>query len=244
MKTLMSLPIALLFLLPQDEIKGDTPWRGFGIGSWVKRTRLRKQGEKTTEVTARFTLAELKDGAPMVKEESPEGEGLTSHVPGWAPRKEWLKSKGTGILKIDSKEIPCTTLQYEWEDAEKKIKGSATYWLAAEARVPYREIPLNGPDLALPPGVVKLRFENVGPKQEVRVDLEVRSFARKHLVGAREIPCVAEEAAVREGPAEGTLKRLLSDKVPGAEVEVVVEGKVRDVPFEMRQTVVDFEVRP
>lgn len=239
--------LSLLVPLLQDppDIAGDSPWKGFGVGSWVSRSRTQKQGDQIREATSKHTVAKIpKDGSPEMKVESNGKETLNLHLHGWAPRKEWLVTKGGGKLTIDGREFDCTTLQYAWEDAAAKIKGTATYWLAAEPLLPYREIALGGPDLALPPRALKLSFANSSPKAEVRVELEVRSLARKHKIGAKELSCIAEEGTVKDGPVEGSYQRLLSAEVPGGEVELVVAGTLKGAPIEVRQTTLDFKREP
>lgn len=239
---LLVVPFALCLAEPlQEEIRGDDPWKGFGIGSWAARIDRRKQGEKITEERERLTVAEVKDGRVMLKRDSAKEDGTIGHALGWAPEGSWLVSKVAESIIVDSREIRCAVLDYKWSDDQKQIKGSATYWVAADDLVPYREVPLNGPDLALPPKVLKIRFANLSPRQEVRVELQVRSLSRKHRIGDRELTCVAEEGTVKEGPAEGTMRRLLSGKVPGHDVEFVAEGKAGDVRFERRRQVTDFQ---
>lgn len=224
----------MLALLLLQEIVGSDPWKDLKAGSWVTRTRTDKMGDKIKEATTRSEMVE-EDGKVVRR----EGESITMHLYGWAPRKEWQTGRAEERLRVEDVEKPCDVLSFAWED--KGVKGSARYWLAAEEVAPYREMQLNGPDLALPPRLLKLTFENSSPKGVVKVALEIKSLSRKHQVGGRELTCVAEEAAFTEGPLEGTLKRLLSREVPGGVVERRVEGTLRGEKVESLERVVDFE---
>jgi hypothetical protein len=226
----------MLVLLLLQDIVGSDPWKDLKAGSWVTRTRTDKMGDKIKEATTRTLMVE-EDGKVVRR----EGESIMMHLHGWAPRKEWQTGRAEERLSVEGVEMPCAVLSFAWE--EKGVKGSARYWLAAEEVAPYREMALNGPDLALPPRLLKLTFENTSPKAVVKVSLEVQSLSRKHKVGERELTCVAEAAEVEEGPLKGTLKRLLSREVPGGLVERRVEGTLRGEKVESLERVVDFELK-
>ena len=232
--------IALLLIVQTEEILGSDPWEGLKAGSWITRARSDRRGDKLKEATTRTLMVE-EEGKVIRKQGPPGEENMTLHIDGWAPRKEWQTGRAEERLSVDGVERPCAVLEFAWEDVAKGLKGKARYWLGAEDVAPYREMELSGPDLALPPRLLKLTFENSSPRAIIKVSLEVKSLTRKHQVGDRELTCVAEEAAITDGPIEGTLKRLLSKEVPGGVVERRVEGILRGENVESLERIVGFE---
>lgn len=250
----MMISALALALALQEAAERRDPWIGFGPGSWVVISRRTKDGEKVTERKEKHVLLEPREGTPR-RQTFEEKEGAfvptskeTTHVQGAeAAGSEWGEAKTRAEeLTVDGKKLACTVSEHVVEKEE--AKGKLVVWRTADAKIPYREIVRDGPDIALTADIVRLEVSiERGTRKDAHA-VRVVAFGEKLKVGTRELACAVEEWKAEEtrgGVARtGTFKRWLSNDVPGRvarmEGRLVSAGKTA----EMTQETVDFAVKP
>jgi hypothetical protein len=241
--------LALLLLLFQEEPRRD-PWAGFGVGSWVILSWSDSQSGDRRE---KVVVSAIIDGVPKretfveEKGEFKRHGGLATHHPG-SPPSTGLKETASRSEEFDlgGKKIAATVREYEFKEAARNviIRGSIT--TTADVRIPYREFPKDGVDIALGTDLLELNitveysdFTNVYRTKVLRRD--------ELTIGTRKVACVVEELSGAE-TAQGkrytfTGTRWLSDAVPGRIVKlealIVLDGKTT----QRTGVVTDFEVK-
>lgn len=240
--------ILLTALALQDDETRRDPWAGFAAGSWVVISRKTTVAGKTTERKEKSVILPA-DGAGTHRETFVEKDGAfvpsairVSHVPGTVAEKQ-MKSGAvrTEELTVESKKLSCTVTDYQHE--EKGVTAKLTLWRSAEAKVPYRELAKDGPDLALMSDIVKVEFSLERENRKETHRIQVVSLDDMVKVADREIACVLEVWSAEEVKGGETRslqsRRWLSDAVPGRVVRL--EGSLTGPkPQEFVQQVVDF----
>jgi hypothetical protein len=118
--------------------------------------------------------------------------------------------------------------------------------LQKDVSVPYRE--LGGPPrtLAVRPDVLRLDVDYQGKKESMKTSIRVVNFSEERQVGKQKVVCVREEgeAEFSEGDmrGKGKITVLLSNDVPGREVEMVAEGEIGGTKVRKASRIEAFEV--
>ncbi len=217
----------LAALLLQAPPESRDPWAGYAAGTWavlLKKNTL----DGVTTVTREKHVLVAGDGNRLRHELWTEVEGelkRTSadirHVPGLLPEDAPMKvvASRQEEVAIGSVKFPCAAVEYAGDVPEKQLKTSITVWRSADVRVPYRELPKDGPDIALLPDVLRAEVETVAKDRRTTFSLRIVERDVKLGFGAREVDCVVEELKATEqrgaGKIEATLRRWLSNDVPG-----------------------------
>lgn len=246
--------LLLLALALQDAAVRRDPWIGFGEGSWVVLARKVKDGEKVQETREKHLLLAPRDGSP-VRQVQKEKDGAflpntteTIHAQG-VPLEgaEWGEAKTRSEeLVVDGKTFACTVSEHVVEKGE--ARGKLAVWRSAAAKVPYREIVRDGPDMALMPDILRVEVSiDRGTRKDTHA-VRVTALAEKLRVGTRDVTCAVEEWTADETRGTDTrkasFKRWLSDEVPGRVVKM--EGKLVSAGKTVEMTVEasDFGVKP
>lgn len=249
---LMLLLAAALLQAPPES---RDPWAGFAAGSWALIVKKNTLDGVTTVTREKHVLVAGDAGRPR-HELWTEIDGVlirTSpdirHVPGLLPEEPPMKILSTRSeeLAIGAAKFPCAVVEYGGEFPDIQAKASITIWRSADFRVPYRELPKDGRDIALLPDVLRADVETTKKDRQTLVSLRIVERDVKLSVGAREVSCVVEEAKGTEhrgaAKADVTLRRWLSEDVPGRvarqELHATFAGKTQT----MTEDVVDGEVK-
>jgi hypothetical protein len=240
--------VSLLFLVwaagagGQDpKAKNDRdPWNGFGVGSWVIRVEnSTADGQTTTRREKQSRVATNRPGGielKMHEEGNKPGvfdgkESTAWHVPGLDPAldpKAKLLSTTKQDLMIQGKTFACQVKKYELSrDGEKAV---LTFWHGTDVKIPYREAAVEPRSVAMRPDVLRLEVEYTGKDRSMKAVSRVVSLREEREVGGRTVVCVREEWELEtaEGDRKGKAKVevLLSNDVPGREVEMTAEGEI------------------
>jgi hypothetical protein len=232
------------------------PWNGFPVGSWAVVQTSQVRDNVSTTTREKYTVAEIRPDGPVLGFRKAVGD--TFEEPGALlkpncgslveAQTQWKASEPTTEkLEIGGKPQECRVTVYFYENPEKKILNRVAVWRSTVIKVPYRQLQRNGPDVALPPDVLRIEFHVQADDQYQKYDFRVTSLEAPIKVGDRDIPCVVEEGTVdvlRKGVAtKGRLKRWLSDAVPGRVVKSEYAGEEAGKPVERTETMLSFEVK-
>ena len=239
---------------PADRGAMRDPWNGFPKGSWIILTDQMQHGEKEVQRTEKIVR---KAGAEISLERYVQQDGTFSdtpkstshHIPGFDPAKnpkaKLIKEHG-GKLSIDGKEYECKIKEYTISNPEKEVEVACTVWIHTDAIAPYRELLMNGPDLAMHPNVLRAEFSVKRSGVSQTSSLQITTLQGEKKIGDRMVRCIVEEGEFVEWrgtqKAQGTIRRWLSHEVPGGEVMSVVEGKLGDAAIKRTKQVTDFHV--
>ncbi len=249
----MTLLLAATLLQAPPESRD--PWAGFAAGTWAvfqKKNTL----DGVTTVTREKHVLVAGDGDRLLHELWTEVDGTLKrtsadirHVPGLLPEEPPMKilSSRSEDVAIGAATFPCAVVEYAGDFPGKQAKASITVWRSADLRVPYRELPKDGPDIALLPDVLRAEMETVAKDRRSTFSLRIVERDVKLGFGAREVGCVVEELKATEhrgaAKAEATLRRWLSNDVPGrvarSEFHATFGGKSQS----MSEDVVDGDVK-
>jgi hypothetical protein len=238
---------AMIALLAVTSLQ-ESAWDGFKPGSWA-RVHIKAAGAKQDrELTLTHTLEKI-DGGPVlsqVKVQSGDVEKSEEirRINGWVPPEGSLESDDEAARIVDGKEIKCRKKKYSWKKDSEGLAGSMTCWISEEARIPYHEIELSGPDIAVAAGTLRVEFEARRGKDEYRVEMDITSLAKEVEVGGKKVMCVVETGFVEQSHGRLTQERWLSGDVPGHEVRLSGKGKLKGDDFEVTRTLEDFHVAP
>lgn len=232
---------------------GRNLWDGFTAGSWAMIEAQTASGDQVETIREKFTFLAM-EGAVAVLTKDPKGapdpfrRGSGATIESQAT---WAESPPKEEkLTIDGKEFACQAREYTHANEARKITNRARVWRSADAKLPYREIQRNGPEIALLPDVLRLEVEFANETKQSRqvISIQVTGLDATLDIGGRKIPCIVEEARSEERrqgiTTRQTLKRWISDAVPGRIVRTESEGTSNDKPSKKTLRVVDFEVKP
>jgi len=242
--------------LAQDSKVAPEPWAGFPVGTWaVFETTNSVDGNATSE-RQKITVIALEGTRPVLAMRKADGEnfpepdqfltrrepGLPDQQPGWRASPERDEK-----LEIGGKKFACKVTEFTYENKAKAIANRVTVWRTPDVKVPYREVKKMGADLALLADVVKIEFHVKNAKQMLNLDYRITGLDRKVKVGDREIACLLEEGVEEEQRAglvrKATVRRWLSDAVPGRVVKSEYVGEEAGKPVERTEAVLSFEVK-
>lgn len=230
-------------------------WTGFPVGSWaVIEKTLVKDGVATTS-REKITLVELSPEGPILNVRAGKGDSFESPgtnvaaAPGALLESQAYWKAGTprtGTLEVAGKPLECVLTEYAHENPQANVANKVVAWRSATIKVPYRQLPRNGPDVALPPDLLRLDFKVRAGAQHQTYDLRVLQLDAPIAVAGREIPCVLEESTVDEVrpgfASKGSFKRWLSADVPGRVVRAESAGVTNGAPVSRSEVVVDFGI--
>ena len=245
------LALAAAVILLQDAKPDRNPWGGFPDGSYVVLESERTIDAVKKTVREQITVDTGDEMTHSVGKYTEKGE-----PPIFFERRKHLPGKGVATLggvvakpaaeavDIGGKSIDCEKIEYGYEKDGRKCKAVA--WRTKEIKIPYREIQRDGGDLALDTDLVK--FEMTATSGD---DVETASFKIverdvKVAVGDQEVACYVEEGRieVKKGPItiKGTVKRWLSDAVPGRVVRFELKGEMNGKKIERLERVTGMRI--
>ncbi len=247
------LAIALQDPAPRAAEDVRHPWAGFPGGSTAVIVRRLTEGARTHETRERWTVAQVK-GLPEVStqlwsgERWVTGQASVPHLAPVVPEEGCTKAgEKREELVVGGRKIPCTVTDWAFELRGKGWSGKARIWSGEGVRVPYRELEKDGTDLALFGDVLKVELSLLRGRDAATYSAEITDLGATLKVGDRDVPCVVEVVRLeerREQVAEQwTMKRWLSEDVPGRVVKRVREGTLRGAPVKLEEDVVEFEVK-
>ena len=150
-------------------------------------------------------------------------------------------------LEIGQRKIACKVTEYAAKDSARDVESRVWVWRTEEVKVPYRELRRDGPDLSMLSDVVRMEVKARHGADTQVFDFRIVDLAQKVKVGLKEIPCLLEEGSAEERKGttvrKGTIRRWLSDAVPGRTVRQEVKGEQDGKPVERIEEVLDFETR-
>jgi len=253
MRTLLVL--ALAAALQQGAPVTRDPWAGFGPGSWITIREKMVADGKTTTTREKIIITSIEDGAPMLEARAeksgsypPPGQmrrhtrGSLVEEMGWKagePRAE--------EFMIGAKKVACKVTEYGVKDSTRDLESHVWIWRTEDVKIPYRELRRDGPDLSMLSDVVRIEVKARHAGDTQAYDFRVVELAQKVKVGLKEIPCIVEEGTAEERKGttvrKGTIRRWLSDAVPGRIVRQEVKGEQDGKPVERTEEVLDFDTR-
>jgi hypothetical protein len=253
-------PRALAPPIPQGPTRPVPPphgrnlWDGVGPGSWVLIESKTTTGDKVDTVREKYTLMAMEGPLASLTREpkAPNDPFLRDSAAGIESQDKWSESEPKEEkLTIDGKEFTCQVRDYAGAGENKfgKFTNRARVWRSPGLKLPYREIQRNGPEIALHPDLLRLELElkNLDRGSRQFLDLRVTDLDETLDIGGRKVACIVEEGTWeerRKGTSALTLKRWISDDVPGRIVRTESEGTSNDKPTRKTLNVVDFEVKP
>ena len=216
------------------------PWNGFPVGSWAIQTESFTRGDKTETRREKQTRVAAKDPGTIQLSTRAEGktpgafdgaESTSWHIPGYDPAldpKCTLLDTSKQDLMIQGKKYACEVKKYDLTRGENK--ATAVFWHCKGVDVPYRELGGEPRTLAVRPDVVRLDVDYRGKESSMRASIRVVNLREECKVGERTVVCVREEGEIEmsdgDGKGKGTVTVLLSNEVPGREVEFVAAGEL------------------
>jgi hypothetical protein len=256
---LSSILVPMGFSLGADDIKDDRqrdPWYGFGDGSWVIRaeslaengtmkTRREKQTRTPGKGIGGIWLNVRNEGNTPGVFDGPESS--QTHIPGYDPARDSnakLVDTTRRELTIQDKKYTCDVKKY----ALNRRGGEVTvvYWNCKDVRIPYREAGLAPASFALGPDVVRLEVDFQGKGRTEKTTLTVVHLREERQIGKHKLICVREEGQIEfsdgKNKGKGKITTILSDEVPGREVELIAEVKTDERTFTRKVTIESFEV--
>lgn len=245
--------VLLVAALAQDAALND-PWAGFGAGSWVVVAK-KTTAAGTTTASREKQVILPRDGTGITRELFREEGGAfvsarsrLNHVPGVFGETQ-LKVRGTRQEKLDvgGRILDCAVTDYDRGDEPGPVVR-LSLWRSGGVKLPYRELPKDGADLALHPDTVKVELSIEREMSRERHVLQVVSLSERRKVGGREVDCTVEDWTVEDvrggEPRAGKARRWLSDAVPGRVVRLEGSSTSAQGLREHIEEVTDFEVVP
>ncbi|HUG91807.1 MAG TPA: hypothetical protein VML55_13295 [Planctomycetaceae bacterium] len=245
-----------------EDARQRDPWYGFPVGSWIVESETLKQDrqqaqtrrEKTERIEGSSPLALKPDD--IVLAVRPERDGEFSevarshrHVPGAVPATmEHAKLIETrrAAVEIDGGSYQCEVKKWRVTIERPGIDATYTLWYAQGLDVPYRELSLQGPDLAMPSDVLRAEVEIKGPNYTDVASLEVKSLMEERKIGTQVLMCVREEgrfqSEVQGQKLDISVRSWLSKQVPGHRVRSEAEGTLGGRRVERVREVLEFHV--
>jgi hypothetical protein len=223
-------------------------------GSWVLVESTSTIGDKVDTSREKYTLMAMEGPLASLSREpkAPQDPFLRDSAAAIESQDKWTESEPREEkLAIDGKEFTCQVREYAGAGVNKfgKFSNRARIWRSPGLKLPYREIQRNGPEIALHPDLLRLELELKNEDRGTRQFLDVRVTDLDDTldIGGRKVACIVEEGKWeerRKGTTALTLKRWISDDVPGRIVRTESEGTSNDKPTRKTLAVVDFEVKP
>jgi len=221
------------------------PFAGFPEGSWVILERLMKSDGR--EETRRERKTVVKDGVRIERDRGNgfEDDSVARHIHGKAPEDLKATSSREEDVTVGDRKIRCKVTEYA--DEREGVRVQIAVWRGADLKIPYRELQMDGPDIAAMPDVLRIEASVRNARGTETQRLKVVSLGEKLKVGARDVECVVEEvdAEAEQGGRKmsGTMKRWLSAAVPGHLVKRTLRADIAGKPVEQTEQAADFEVK-
>jgi hypothetical protein len=251
-------PLALLALAAALQQGGSItrdPWSGFRPGSWVIIRDKTIADGKTTWAREKITITSIEDGAPLLEARPEKGGGypppgqVRRHMRGaLVEEMGWNEAEPRAEeFQIGKRKVACKVTEYFVKDSERELESRIWIWRTEEVKVPYRELRRDGPDLSIPSNVVRMEVKaRHGPDSQA-FDFRIVDLDQKIKVGPRDVPCVLEEGTAdeRKGTTvrKGTIRRWLSDSVPGRTLRQEIKGEQDGKPVERIEEVLDYDAK-
>lgn len=233
-------------------------WQGLPRGTWmIVSVKMYQDGKLVRSSSEKFVQVSEPNDDRVVHDVYPETDGafpetkkgqaryFKDTLPSIHPDFE-LKQQHHAKLEIDGIKYPCEVKEYTYSNPKTQRSNSVIYWYAKEPLVPYRKLPLDGPDLAVPSEVLRVQILRKEPGKQSSQDLRVASFEVKKKVGEQEFVCVQEKAVGKITQGDKTItfqtERWLSSKVPGHEVEWISTGMLNGVEHKRVEAIEKFHL--
>jgi hypothetical protein len=225
-----SLVLLLIVPLPgQGPAPAPDPWSGFPLGAWVELIETREIGDQApviTRVRHRIVTVGPGDARTVAAQELQPGGAmgprtLVQHVPGRTPEQLGLRPVGTepAQVQIGAETIPCSRSTYSGEGVTLEL------WRSPGLQVPYRELVVPGPDLGLPPDVLRARWRRDRGGERHIVEHLVEGRAVTRAAAGREWRCSTERRTVSVGSRSSLTGTVwLCDQVPGRVIASELTG--------------------
>lgn len=222
---------AALLLLSATCVFADGFYAGFAPGSFVVLRESHTAGSRTqTQVNKHVVLDAVPTIAvhPVTQTGGFDEKPAATFIPNEPATPASLRMKVTDVreetVPIAGKLYPCRVTTYGSPVAE------ITYWTCKDANVPYHELPVDGPDMAVPPHTVKVRHVSRFGTESVTNTYEVISFDAPLKIAPRngkEVRCVQQritgEGTMRGHKIAASGLQWLSNQIPGRIAKVQME---------------------
>lgn len=212
----------------------QNPWRGFSRGSYVLWRETISATNRTPQQTVqKIEIQDADQQRPTLRlihavDGTLDGTGLLIRANlGSTPEQLLMKAQAaveSEIIEIDSHSIETKVTQYI--DQPKMTPGyqQARVWRAHEMRVPYRNLRAGALELALQEDVMRLSYSWGVAGQLNEIDYQIVSFSEPVKVSGTVVDCIVEQwdftYVFPDRRLVGTVRRCLSEKVPGKVVDV------------------------
>lgn len=206
-------------------------WYGFGPGSWVEFQLTEQTGNEVKQrFQERYSIVKIKFGRPMVTRVQSVDGSFKSKRPALVARFDGVDPEGIELqlrpydrfdetLQIDGRSVACKVTRYRRQLLTGGQEMTLSLWRAIDFKVPYRELPADGPDIALSPDVMKVEYRIAKDGNVFTCRLGVSKFVDKIEIGDRTVSCVHERGTVSRvvagEPIVIEISRWISNQVPG-----------------------------
>ena len=247
-----TLAVFLSLLFIQDLAPPRNPWAGFPDGSWALIESADTQ-EKDTTILRQKYIVRIETGGTVALLITQQGDPSdhpvrprrSVHIPG-APVTELAGTAAKTAsekLQVGDRAIDCERSDYELKDGELEIRVAA--WRTKDLRIPYRELKHgSGKDIALDPDIARLEWTLKRGADSETCSIKVVELDHKLAVDGKDLPCVVEEGTVdvKKGTRayKLTLRRWLSDAVPGRIARSEAKGEADGKKVERIERVISF----
>jgi hypothetical protein len=240
-------------VLIQDAKPTRNPWAGFSNGSWaVIETTKTLDGKMSTD-KQRYTVRVEADGIVthlVSKEEDKPAIFFEErkHIPGADPSViGGVASNPKGVeLKIGDRTIACELTEFEIKGGSDDGEIRTSLWRTKDVRLPYRELKTGGRDIAVDPDVLRVEVTIKSGKMIDRFQFAIVQLNANLKVGGADVTCSVEEGTFEETDGttvtKGTVRRWLSDSVPGRIVKSETRAERGDKKLERTEQVISFKV--
>lgn len=153
---------------------------------------------------------------------------------GKIPAALYMKVSGTRTegMVIGERTLPCEVISYTMDDPVNGWKGRLDLWQTEDIEVPYRNLTVLGPSLALLEDVVKAVYQIEMEHQTGRFTSEITALNQLVSAGGQNLICMEEtlhfDVTQDDKPISGLSRRWLSSAIPGhvakMERQVRVDG--------------------
>jgi hypothetical protein len=240
-------------LLLQDPHPSRNPWSGFPDRSWAVIEKVTTVEGKAKTEKQRFTVRIEADGS-VTHLVSKEEHGTAiffeerRHIPGADPAViGGFPSKPKKVeLKFGDRTLACEMTEFEIKNESKDGEIRASLWRTKDVRLPYREIETGARDLAVDPDVLRAEVTIKSGKMADRFQFSVVELNANLKVGGADVTCSVEEGTFEKTDGatmtKGTVRRWLSDSVPGRIVKSETRAERGGQKLERAEQVIAFKV--
>lgn len=236
-----------------SSVEERDPWFASNLGDWVimEQTTIREGQPPEVRLMKKVRTDRLDLGVAISVYVAEQGDfpaeetELIMHDPGKLPEIAFKQSdpKPTQI-NVGGTKVDCDYIEYTYEQPGLDKEISIKVWSSPQVAIPYRELSVLGPDMALMPDVLRMDYEVINRGSSQNATLRVESLNTPMTVAGREISCIFEKgkAQVTQGEAlmSSEFQRWLSPKVPGGVVLFESNLLIQGSPVKLTEKVIDF----